>query len=155
VLFGDGAAAAIVSSRVPSPAAITDTSFASDPSGQATVVIPTGGHFGQEGRTVQAFAIKTTADVVKALQEKVPADESRRQVFIGHQANLRMLENVCKRVGIGDENHYTNIANFGNTGAAGAPITLSQNWDALRNTVILMAVVGSGLAWGGMRITRE
>jgi 3-oxoacyl-[acyl-carrier-protein] synthase-3 len=155
VLFGDAAAAAIVSSRVPSPNTITDTSFASDPSGQATVVIPTGGHFEQEGRTVQAFAIKTTSDVVKDLQEKVPADESRRRVFIGHQANLRMLENVCKRTGVEESDHYSNIANFGNTGAAGAPTTLSQNWDELRNTVILMAVVGSGLAWGGMRITRE
>jgi len=155
VLFGDGAAAAIVSSRVPSPTTITDTSFASDPSGQAHVVIPTGGHFGQEGHAVQVFAIRTTSEVVKELQENVPSGESRRQIFIGHQANLRMLENVCKRVGIDAANHYSNIASYGNTGAAGAPTTLSQNWDELQNTVILMAVVGSGLAWGGMRITRE
>jgi 3-oxoacyl-[acyl-carrier-protein] synthase-3 len=66
-----------------------------------------------------------------------------------------MLENVCKRVGIESENHYTNIANFGNTGAAGAPTVLSQRWDELQNSVILVAVVGSGLAWGGMKITRE
>ena len=51
--------------------------------------------------------------------------------------------------------HYSNVGYFGNQGAAGAPIVLSQNWDELRNTVILLAVVGSGLAWGGMRITRE
>jgi 3-oxoacyl-[acyl-carrier-protein] synthase-3 len=155
VLFGDAASAAIVSSRVPAPATITDTSYDSDPAGQACVTIPTGGHFGQEGHAVQAFAIRTTSDVVKALQERVPADEKRRQVFIGHQANLRMLENVCKRTGFEAADHYSNIANFGNTGAAGAPCVLSQNWDELRNTVILMAVVGSGLAWGGMRITRE
>jgi len=155
VLFGDAASAAILSSRVPAPTTITDTSYASDPSGQACVTIPTGGHFGQEGHAVQAFAIKTTSDVVKGLQERVPADERRRQVFIGHQANLRMLENVCKRTGFESADHYSNIARFGNTGAAGAPCVLSQNWDELRNTVILMAVVGSGLAWGGMRITRE
>ncbi len=85
----------------------------------------------------------------------MPPSETRRQVFIGHQANLRMLENVCKRIGIAPEDHYANIACFGNCGAAGAPTVLSQHWDDLRNCVIHMAVVGSGLAWGGMRISRD
>lgn len=154
VLFGDAAAAAIVSSRVPAPSVISETSFSSDPSGQHQIIIPTGGHFAQEGPAVQVFAIRTTTDIVKSLQASVPPSESRRQIFIGHQANLRMLENVCKRTAIAPEDHYANIANYGNCGAAGAPTVLSQNWDELRNTVIHMAVVGSGLAWGGMRISR-
>jgi 3-oxoacyl-[acyl-carrier-protein] synthase-3 len=155
ILFGDGASAAIVSPRVPAASAITETSFGSDPSGQQYVTIPTGGHFAQEGHAVQAFAIKTTTDVVKSLQASLPPSETRRQVFIGHQANLRMLENVCKRTGIALADHYSNVAYFGNTGAAGGPTVLSQNWDELRHTVIHMAVVGSGLAWGGMHITRD
>jgi 3-oxoacyl-[acyl-carrier-protein] synthase-3 len=153
VLFGDAAAAAIVSSRVPAPAMITDTSFSSDPSGQHQIVIPVGGHFAQEGAAVQVFAIRTTTDVLKGLQASIPPDETRRQIFVGHQANLRMLENVCKRCGIAPEDHYANIAYFGNVGAAGAPTVLSQKWDELHNMVIHMAVVGSGLAWGGMRIS--
>ncbi len=155
VLFGDAAAAAIVSTRVPAPSVITETSFGSDPSGQRQIIIPVGGHFAQEGHAVQVFAIRTTTDVLKSLQASAPPAETRRQVFIGHQANLRMLENVCKRCGIAPEDHYANIAYFGNCGAAGAPTVLSQKWDELRNTVIHMAVVGSGLAWGGMRISRE
>ncbi len=154
VLFGDGAAAAIVSSRVPAPSEISETSFSSDPSGQHQIIIPTGGHFAQEGPAVQVFAIRTTTDILKSLQTSVPPTETRRQVFIGHQANLRMLENVCKRTATAPEDHYANIAMFGNCGAAGAPTVLSQHWDDLRNTVIHMAVVGSGLAWGGMRISR-
>jgi 3-oxoacyl-[acyl-carrier-protein] synthase-3 len=155
VLFGDGASAAIVSSRVPAPSVITDTSFGSDPAGQQYVTIPTGGHFAQEGHAVQTFAIKTTTEVVRSLQASLPPLETRRQVFIGHQANLRMLENVCKRTGIALTDHYSNVAYYGNAGAAGAPTVLSQNWDELRHTVIHVAVVGSGLAWGGMRISRE
>ena len=155
ILFGDAASAAIVSSRVPAPATITHTSFASDPAGQQHVTIPTGGHFAQEGHAVQVFAIKTTTDIVRGLQVSLPPQESRRKVFIGHQANLRMLENVCKRTGIPLEDHFANVAYYGNAGAAGAPTVLSQRWDELRNTIILVAVVGSGLAWGGMRITRE
>jgi 3-oxoacyl-[acyl-carrier-protein] synthase-3 len=155
VLFGDAAAAAIVSSRVPSPSVITETTFECDPAGQHQITIPTGGHFAQEGHAVQVFAIRTTTDVVTKLQASMPPDEKRRQVFIGHQANLRMLENVCKRTHIALSDHYANIAYFGNCGAAGAPSVLSQNWDKLRNCVIHLAVVGSGLAWGGMRISRD
>lgn len=155
VLFGDAATAAIVSSRVPAPAVISDTSFQSDPAGQHQITIPTGGHFAQEGHAVQVFAIRTTTNVVKELQSSMPPTETRRQVFIGHQANLRMLESVCKRTGIACKDHYANVSYFGNCGAAGAPSVLSQNWDELRNCVISMAVVGSGLAWGGMRISRD
>jgi 3-oxoacyl-[acyl-carrier-protein] synthase-3 len=155
VLFGDAATAAIVSARVPAPAVISETSFQSDPAGQHQITIPTGGHFAQEGHAVQVFAIRTTTCVLKKLQESVPESESRRQVFIGHQANLRMLENVCKRTNVALEDHYANVAWFGNCGAAGAPSVLSQNWDELRHSVIHMAVVGSGLAWGGMRISRD
>ncbi len=155
VLFGDAATAAIVSARVPAPAVISETSFSSDPAGQHQITVPTGGHFAQEGNAVQAFAIRKTTCVVKKLQDSVPEGESRRQAFIGHQANLRMLENVCKRTGIALDDHYSNVAWFGNCGAAGAPSVLSQNWDELRHSVIHMAVVGSGLAWGGMRISRD
>jgi 3-oxoacyl-[acyl-carrier-protein] synthase-3 len=155
VLFGDAASAAIISSRVPAPAIISETTFCSDPAGQHQITIPTGGHFAQEGHAVQVFAIRTTTQVVKSLQASLPPSESRRQVFIGHQANLRMLENVCKRTCVGPEDHYANVAYFGNCGAAGAPTVLSQNWDELRNCIVHMAVVGSGLAWGGMRISRN
>jgi 3-oxoacyl-[acyl-carrier-protein] synthase-3 len=155
VLFGDAASAAIVSSRVPAPSVISETSFNSDPSGHHQITIPTGGLFAQKGHAVQVFAIRTTTDILKTLQASVPASESRRQVFIGHQANLRMLENVCKRTGVAPEDHYSNVDYFGNCGAAGAPTVLSQNWDELHNCVIHMAVVGSGLAWGGMRISRD
>jgi 3-oxoacyl-[acyl-carrier-protein] synthase-3 len=92
---------------------------------------------------------------VRHLQASVPPAETRRQVFIGHQANLRMLESVCKRTGIALSDHYANVGYFGNCGAAGAPTVLSQKWDELHHCVIHMAVVGSGLAWGGMRISRD
>ena len=155
VLFGDAATAAILSARVPAPAAITGTSFGTDPIGQHQITIPTGGHFSQEGHAVQVFAIKKTTEVVKQLRAAVPAGEERRQLFIGHQANLRMLENVCKRTGIALKDHFANVTAFGNCGAAGAPSVLSQHWEELRHTLIHIAVVGSGLAWGGMRIARD
>ena len=155
VLFGDAATAAVVSARVPAAAVISETSFGTDPAGQHRITIPTGGHFSQEGHAVQVFAIRTTTDIVKKLQASVQPEDGRRQMLIGHQANLRMLENVCKRTGIALQNHLANVAGYGNCGAAGAPSVLSQHWEELRQALVHMAVVGSGLAWGGMRIAFE
>lgn len=155
VLFGDGAAAAIVSPRIASPARIFWSSFSSDPSGHDLITIRAGGHFAQEGHRVQLFAIRKTAEAIEAARSGDNGSPWTNQFFIGHQANLRVLEAVCRRLNIPAENHLTNVEMFGNCGAAGAPSVLSQNWDALGPCAVNMAVVGSGLSWGALRICRE
>jgi 3-oxoacyl-[acyl-carrier-protein] synthase III len=169
VLFGDGAAAAIVSPRVPSATRIMRSSFQTDPSGQDQITIPAGGHFAQDGNRVQMFAIRKTAETVEQISLAAACDhqgerrpdqrtqlplEPRLEYFIGHQANLRVLEAVCRRLQLAPEQHLCNVRGFGNCGAAGAPSVLSQNWDALGACAINLAVVGSGLSWGGLRICR-
>jgi 3-oxoacyl-[acyl-carrier-protein] synthase-3 len=151
VLWGDGTAAAIVSARVPARVAVDTTSLASSPAGWDKVVIPRLGHFDQEGRAVQTFAIKTTRDLVLAIQERAARPE--RLGFIGHQANLLMLEAVCRFTNIPPERCFSNVVEYGNTGGAGAPSVLSMRWDALADgDEIALAVVGSGLSWAAMRI---
>jgi 3-oxoacyl-[acyl-carrier-protein] synthase-3 len=158
VLFGDAATAAILSPRVPSNTRILRSSLLSDPSGQGQITIRAGGHFAQEGHRVQLFAIRKTVETVEQI---VPPDSGGnghtqpKELFIGHQANLRMLEAVCRRLNVRPENHLSNVERFGNCGAAGAPSVLSQQWDALGPCVINMAVVGSGLSWGGLRICKS
>jgi 3-oxoacyl-[acyl-carrier-protein] synthase III len=165
VLFGDAAAAAIVSPRVPSATRIMRSSFQTDPSGQDQITIPAGGHFAQEGNRVQMFAIRKTAETVEQIAPAAADDRPsgqplgqqpgpRPEYFIGHQANLRVLEAVCRRLQLAPEQHLSNVRQFGNCGAAGAPSVLSQNWDALGPCAINLAVVGSGLSWGGLRICR-
>lgn len=154
VLFGDGATAAIVSPRVPSGARIMASSFKTDPSGHDQITIPAGGHFAQDGHRVQLFAVRKTIELI----ELFCANQARSEAvefFIGHQANLRMLEAVCGRLNIPAERHLSNVKKFGNCGAAGAPSVLSQNWDSLSQCAVNVAVVGSGLSWGGMRICMQ
>ena len=152
VLFGDGAAAAIVSPRGPSRVRIMHSSFQTDPSGHHQITIPAGGHFAQNGHHVQMFAIRKTAESVDPSRFENNGNDNAHEYFIGHQANLRMLQAVCKRLNIPESNHLSNVAMFGNCGAAGAPSVLSQNWDSLGTCAVNMAVVGSGLSWGGLRI---
>ena len=64
-----------------------------------------------------------------------------------------MLNSVCERGEIDPARHLSNVDEFGNCGAAGAPGVLSQHWDALPpQCEIALVVVGSGLTWGGLLI---
>ena len=151
VLFGDGAAAAVVSLRVPGPARALYVSAQSSPKGAAKVLIPRTGYFKQDGRAVQMFAIKRTregyARIVEARDEA--ESEGRPLHFVGHQANLRVLEQVCERCGIAPERHHANVELHGNTGGASAPSVLSMNWDKWRpGDDVGVSVVGGGLTWG-------
>ncbi|MDT8437336.1 MAG: 3-oxoacyl-[acyl-carrier-protein] synthase III C-terminal domain-containing protein, partial [Gemmatimonadota bacterium] len=119
--------------------------------GRDKVVVPVGGHFAQEGRTVQMFAIKRTVRLLRRLQKAHGAGGTfagRDLHFVGHQANLRMLETVCQQCGIAPDRHHHNVVDFGNTGAAGAPSVLSMRWDDWGDADDVAVVgVGSGLTW--------
>ena len=149
VLFGDGAAAAVVSTRTPGRAQVLEVSAQSDPPNSHKVVIPRTGYFDQDGRAVQMFAIRRTLQGYQAIREFVREEGADRDLhFIGHQANLRVLERVCKRCEIPAERHHCNVDVRGNTGGASAPSVLSMQWEKFgpRDDVALV-VVGGGLTW--------
>lgn len=159
VLWGDGTSAAVVSTQVPSRLQVRETSIAADSTRWEAVCIPRFGHFFQDGNAVQRFAIKTTLSLARALQpaaQEQAAKAGGTVRFIGHQANLLMLRSVFGRLGLDDGAHWYNVDSCGNTGAAGAPIVLSQHWDELAaGDSVIMAVVGSGLTWSSLRIDVE
>lgn len=152
VLWGDGSAAIVVSKKIKSRWSVSHTVMSSSPSGWNKVTAPAGGHFSQEGSAVQKFAITKTVETVKKLRD-ISQLGSDRYYFIGHQANLPMLRSVCRMAGIEENKHLYNIDQYGNCGAAGAPSVVSQNQARFsEGDVILLAVVGAGLTWGGMVI---
>lgn len=147
VLFGDGASAAIVSTQIPARAAFVDSGFDARPSGWTKVGVTGDWVFSQDGNAVQGFAIRTTTDCLKTLQEQYEA-EAKRFIFIAHQANYMMLKTVCERRGIKPESHWYNVDQFGNVGCCGAPATLSMNWEKIQSgDNIALVIVGAGLAW--------
>jgi len=81
-------------------------------------------------------------------RERPDRDRPPRLIFIGHQANLGVLDTVCARAAIPDDCHWRNVDMFGNTGASGAPTVLSQHRRELRaGDRVIMALVGAGLTW--------
>ncbi len=155
VLFGDGSAAAIVSTKIPSRAIFMNCIFDSRPSGWEKVGIGWNWYFNQDGNAVQGFAIRKTTKSVKILQD-IYAAEAKRFIFIGHQANLLMLKGVSERRGINSEHHWYNVDQFGNTGCCSAPATLSMHWDEIKSgDRIAMAIVGAGISWTHMMLKVE
>jgi 3-oxoacyl-[acyl-carrier-protein] synthase-3 len=149
VLWGDGAAAAVLSTRERGRAEYIGTMLDSSPSGHDKVVVPRYGYFRQDGQAVQKFAVKRTADSLKRIRE-AHANASGKVAFIGHQANLRMLESVCKLCSIPAERHFSNVEQFGNTAAAGSPSVLSMHWDEWKkDDEVAVVGVGAGLTWAG------
>jgi 3-oxoacyl-[acyl-carrier-protein] synthase III len=156
VLWGDGTSAAVVSTEVPAKLRIVETTLASSPSGWNAVVVPRLGHFEQDGSIVQRFAIKTALSLANTMLPKARAYATATKGtvhFIGHQANLLMLESVARRAELREDEHWHNVVDYGNTGAAGAPSVLSQHWDELRSgDAVVLVVVGSGLTWSSLRM---
>lgn len=159
VLWGDGSSAAVLSPRIPGRWRLTDTLLAGDPTGADKVRVPRVGHFTQQGSEVQKFAIRRASETLQELRARYLARNPDKGVgdvtFIGHQANLRMLEMVQKRCEVPESRHFFNVAARGNTGAAGAPGVFSEHWDdpALGEALVL-SVVGSGLTWAGATLER-
>jgi len=151
VLFGDAAAAAVVSLRIPGRARVLHVNAQSSPAGANKVLIPRTGYFRQDGRAVQMFAIKRTQEGYERLVETRRDDaeaEARKLHFVGHQANLRVLEQVCERCAIPAALHHANVELHGNTGGASAPSVLSMEWDKWQpHDDAAVSVVGGGLTW--------
>ena len=150
-IWGDGAAAWIVARDDSGTLKVLDTFFQSNPLKHFAVQVKRNSYFEQDGRAVRDFSVRRTVKMVKALEVKFPDIDWSRDVFIGHQANRTMLEQIVKNRKIPAENHWHNVTYIGNQAAAGAPASLSQHWDKItEGQKICVAVVGAGLSWGSV-----
>lgn len=150
VLFGDAAAATVVSTSVPSRMTFTDCHVGGKPTEWDKILVPRIGYFSQDGNAVQKFAIVKMTDELRVVQAS-HGGNGNRFLFVGHQANLGVLKTTCERTGITQDAHWHNVTQFGNTGCAGAPVVLSQRWDDLRaGDCVAVVLVGGGLSWTRM-----
>jgi 3-oxoacyl-[acyl-carrier-protein] synthase-3 len=146
VLMGDCTTAAIVSHRVPSAVRVGRVTMECNPSEWRKVTIPCMGHLRQEGGAVQNFAIRKMA----ALVERIGEQARPGFWFVGHQANLPMLQSACVRAGVDPSRHLYNVDRRGNCGAAGAASVISERFAQFGpGDEVLVAVVGAGLTWAG------
>jgi 3-oxoacyl-[acyl-carrier-protein] synthase-3 len=164
VLFGDGAGAVVVE-RV-SEGGFLGFELGADGSGGPQLYLPAGGsrspataetvaerrHFVQmNGREVFKFATR----VLVASAEKVLAECGKTiddvDVYIPHQANVRIIEHAAEKLGIPKEKIVVNVERYGNTSSGSIPLALAdaQAEGRLREgALVLMTGMGAGLTWG-------
>jgi len=168
VLFGDGAGAALVGASAADDRGLLSIALHADGAGAKDLWLPApasnriprlthemidrGEHYPQmNGKQVFRWATEKMPEVslsVLKAAELTPADVD---LFVPHQANMRINELVAKKLGLSADKVVHNIERYGNTTAATIPIGLSESFaegklGAGKN--ILMAAFGSGYTWG-------
>ena len=72
-------------------------------------------------------------------------------LFVPHQANMRIISAVGKRLGVPAEKVFVNLERFGNTSAASVPIALAEAREQgklAKGDIVLLTAFGGGLTWG-------
>ena len=165
VLFGDGAGAALVS---PSNGVgrILGFELGNDGSGGDLLTIPAGGsrmpathatvdkrqHFlKMSGSEVFRFATRAVAECAHNVLASCGRTIEEVQLFVPHQANLRIIDAATRRLGIAPDRVYTNLQRYGNTSCASIPLCLADARAEGRladGDLVLLMGFGAGLSWG-------
>ena len=164
VLFGDGAGAVVVEPA--STDAVVTFDLGSDGSGVRHLNMPAGAaalpasvqtvrerlhYLKMDGAEVYRFATRTVAASCLRVLEAAGLKVSDVDLFVPHQANLRIIDSVVRRVGFAPERVVTTLERLGNTSCASIPLCLADAAVSGRlrpGQRLLLAGFGAGLSWG-------
>jgi len=164
VLFGDGAGA-VVLERV-AEGGFLGFELGADGSGGPQLYQPAGGsrlpasaetvaerkHFAQmNGREVFKFATRVLVSSAEAILEKTGRTIDEVDVYIPHQANVRIIDHAVGKLGISADKVVVNVDRYGNTSSGSIPLALAEAQADGRlheGDLVLMTGMGAGLTWG-------
>jgi len=141
ILFGDGAGAVVLSASDEEGGGLAGMEMTTDPDGAYMIWLPSGGsksppssetakrgeHFiRMEGRETYRYATRTLAASALAAIEKAGWSPDEVDLFIPHQANIRIIEAVAKGLHLPMDKMVVNIDKYGNTSAASVGIALDE-----------------------------
>ena len=104
-----------------------------------------------DGQLVFKTAVTKFPEVIKEALDDQGLTADDIDLFVPHQANLRISQFVQKRLRLRDDQVWNNIQRYGNTTAGTIPIALCEAWEAGKvkeGDLICMAAFGSGFTWG-------
>ncbi|OGC10425.1 3-oxoacyl-ACP synthase [candidate division WOR-1 bacterium RIFCSPHIGHO2_02_FULL_53_26] len=160
ILFGDGAGAVVLSATAKEEGVLKNYLKAEGLLGKY-LIMPGGGSRDPEGkggrvirmagREVFKFAVRVlgvSVEEILAIAKLTPADID---LLIPHQANIRIIDHVAKKMGLSKEKVYVNLQKYGNTSAASIPIALDEALKEGRiksGDLVVLAGFGAGLTYG-------
>lgn len=105
----------------------------------------------QEGQAVYKNAVTRMSDASVEIMERNNLTNSDVNWFVAHQANIRIIEAVGRRMGLSDDQVLVNIEKYGNTSAATIPVCLWENEAKLKKgDNIILTAFGAGFTWGSV-----
>lgn len=150
MLFGDGAGAALVSSR-PGPRAILRSVLHTDGQFRDDLSFNWSSPLHMNGLSVILQATRKLPAVIREVLDLAGIAPADVGAFLIHQANQNLLARVAKSLGVTPERVYSNIARYGNTSSASMLIAAAE-WDQQSPPAgpAVFAAFGAGLHWGAL-----
>jgi 3-oxoacyl-[acyl-carrier-protein] synthase-3 len=169
ILFGDGAGAVVLSAS-DEPGGALGVEMTTDPQGAYMIWLPAGGaksppsaetvargehYVRMEGKETYRFATKTMATTALESIRRSGLDPADIDLFIPHQANIRIVEAVAKGLDLPMDKMFVNLDKYGNTSAASVPIALAEAVNEGRVKVgdnVTIVAFGAGFTSGAVTI---
>ncbi|MDP3491020.1 MAG: beta-ketoacyl-ACP synthase III [Phenylobacterium sp.] len=162
VLFGDGAGAVVVEpvegQGTTADRGLLGFALRADGTKQDLLYVDGGpstngqvGKLRMQGNQVFRHAVVNISEAVTAAAADAGIEVDKVDWFIPHQANLRILEGVAKRLGIDEAKVVTTVAEHANTSAASIPLAMSvavADGRIKPGDLLLLEAMGGGLTWG-------
>jgi len=164
-IFGDAATAVLIEPTT-EDTGVVDKIFHVDGAGRQYLYMKAGGsqypashqtvddrwHYSyQDGQTVFKVAVSRMADTAVELMERHHITSEELAYLVPHQANLRIIDAVGRRMGLGQEKVMINIEKYGNTTAATIPLCLWEWEEKLqKGDKLILAAFGGGFTWGAL-----
>jgi 3-oxoacyl-[acyl-carrier-protein] synthase III len=166
-LFGDAGAATVVRAGIASDDGppIGPFVFGTDGSGSESLIVRAGGarqpggrgendsYLRMNGPDVYAFTLGAVPDCVKKLLDKAGLGMAEVDLFVFHQANQYMLEQLRRKIGIPPDRFLIAMSHCGNTVSSSIPIALRSAEAANRlsgGQRVMLVGFGVGLSWGAV-----
>jgi 3-oxoacyl-[acyl-carrier-protein] synthase-3 len=161
--FGDGAGAILFETG--DAHGVLDSILRTDGSASDTITIPGGGtmmplgqitnprsaYFRMDGKRVYRFAIEKGTEIIEELLDRSGIDANEVDLFISHQANVNIIQEIADRLGVPRTRFFVNLDRYGNTASASVPIALDEAIScgkAEPGSLLVTVAFGGGLSWG-------
>lgn len=150
ILFADGAGAVVVEA-VDGPGDLLGWDLGADGSSRHILYADIGGTFEMDGPEVFRQAVRAMVASSRAAMDHAGVQAEDLALVVPHQANRRIVEAACQRLGVPYERTAMVLEHTGNTSAASIPLALA---DALRHQrldagdLVLLTGFGAGMTWG-------
>jgi 3-oxoacyl-[acyl-carrier-protein] synthase-3 len=149
ILFGDGAGA-VVLEAVDGPGSLLGWDLGSDGTAQHLLFADVGGYLEMDGKEVFRRAVRAMVDSTARSMAQAGVTAADIALAVPHQANVRIVDAACQRLGIPVERTANVLDRTGNTSSASIPLALVDSIEAGRvhdGDLVLLVGFGAGMSW--------